>query len=127
MFAIRQRRSIVDEELRKLEREFQANPTLGIAENIVQCRMRSGSLDTLIEVSERAFHPNQWHRLNEDPGSTSNSYLLLYLQLPHGILMKDHYGGGITFIPGIKIARNQKPKMESTAVRRGLQLPPIEE
>jgi len=95
----------MDDELRKLERLYQADPSLGIAEKIVQCRMRAGAIDTLLEVNEAAFDRSSWFRLNENPDT---AYLCLVgLQLPHGFLLNDlsPNGGGLAFIPGIKVAR----------------------
>jgi hypothetical protein len=99
----------MDDELRKLERLYQADPSLGIAEKIVQCRMRAGAIDTLLEVNEAAFGPSNWFRLNENPDTTYSTghFSLVGLQLPHGFLLNDlsPNGGGLAFIPGIKVAR----------------------
>jgi len=95
----------MDDEFRKLEREYQTNPTLDIAERIVQCRMRTGSLDTLMEINEYAFHQKHWDILCHN--IDANDLKIAFLQLPHGVLLKDvaFNGNGFVFVPGIKISK----------------------
>ncbi|RJR10695.1 hypothetical protein C4588_02775 [Candidatus Parcubacteria bacterium] len=92
----------MDKKIRSLEREFQSNPSLESAEQLVLEKLRASQMSTLIPVDCGLFKEDNWTVLNP---YKPNYNLILGLQLPTGLLVKwEAYNkGGLAFVPGIKL------------------------